>query len=305
MVRREGGCPRVYRGRARGYSKDATMTRPNAPGSRGILQRHTAAPHAGHARLLPARELRPFVEHYWIVRWDLRGHAAQLAETLPHPSVYWITENRTSTISGVPTKRFSRTLKGKGRVFGVKFRPGGFYPFLGSPVSTITDRQVSPGAVFGAAGRTVVARLCALSAEALHASDARGADESMIECVERFLLTRLPEPDPQLAMVTAIADAIVRGRAITKVDQIVARFDTNTRALQRLFSRYVGVSPKWMIKRYRLHEAIERVAAGRAVNWSCLALDLGYFDQTHFIKDFRALVGKTPADYEKTIHSRA
>ncbi len=78
----------------------------------------------------------------------------------------------------------------------------------------------------------------------------------------------------------------------------------NTRALQRLFSRYVGVSPKWMIKRYRLHEAIERVAAGRAVNWSRLALDLGYFDQTHFIKDFKALVGRTPADYEKTIRSR-
>ena len=79
------------------------------------------------------------------------------------------------------------------------------------------------------------------------ASDAQDADESMIECVERFLVTRLPDPDPQLAVVTAIADAIVRGPAITKVDQIVARFSMNTRALQRLFSRYVGVSPKWMI----------------------------------------------------------
>jgi AraC-like DNA-binding protein len=261
-------------------------------------------PHAGHARLLPARELRPFVEHFWIVRWNLRGQAPQLAETLPHPSVYWITENRTSTISGVPTKRFSRTLVGKGRVFGVKFRPGGFYPFLRSPVSAITDRQISPGDAFGAAGRTVATLLRALSADALHASDAQGADERMIECVERFLVARLPEPDPQLAMVAAIADAIVRGPAITKVDQVVALFDTNARALQRLFSRYVGVSPKWMIKRYRLHETIERVAAGRAVNWSRLALDLGYFDQTHFIKDFRALVGKTPADYEKTIHAK-
>ena len=279
------------------------MTRPNAPGSRGILQRHAAVPHAGHARLLPARELRPFVEHFWIVRWDLRGQAPQLAETLPHPSVYWITENRTSTINGVPTRRFSRMLEGKGRVFGVKFRPGGFYPFLRSPVSAITDRQISPGDAFGAAGRTVAARLRVLSAEALHASDGQGADESMIECVERFLVACAPEPDPQLAMVAAIADAIVRGPAITKVDQIVARFGTNTRALQRLFSRYVGVSPKWMIKRYRLHEAIERVAAGRSVNWSRLALDLGYFDQTHFIKDFKALVGKSPAAYERMLHA--
>ncbi len=225
----------------------------------------------------------------------------ELAETPPHPSVYWITENRTSTIQGVPTKRFSRLLKGKGRVFGVKFRPGGFYPFLRSPVAAFTDSYLTPGEAFGAKGRAAAAQLRRLSAEALHADDAAAADERMIACVERLLLARLPEPDPTLAVISSIAAAIVQTQAITKVDHIVDRFGINKRALQRLFSVYVGVSPKWMIKRYRLHEAIERVATGRAVNWSRLALELGYFDQTHFIKDFRALVGKSPAEYEKMI----
>jgi AraC-like DNA-binding protein len=279
------------------------MTRPHAPGPRGLLQRKATTPNAGHARLLPTRELRAFVEHYWIVRWDLRAQEPQLAETLPHPSVYWITENRSSTINGVPTKRFSRMLKGRGRVFGVKFRPGGFYPFLRTPVAAFTDAHLTPGEAFGADGRAVAARLKTLSIEALNSKDAAAADERMIECIERFLLARLPDPDPDLVIVTAIATTIVETHAITKVDQIVDRFGLNKRALQRLFNQYVGVSPKWMIKRYRLHEAIDRVAAGRAVNWSRLALELGYFDQTHFIKDFRALVGKSPAEYEKTIHS--
>src|SRR5471032_1805568 len=185
-------------------------TRPHAPGPRGLLQRKAAAPNAGHTRLLPSRELRPFIEHFWIVRWDLRGQKPQLAETLPHPSVYWITENRTSKLHGVPTKRFSRVLKGKGRVFGVKFRPGGFHPFLGSPVAAFTDEYLSLAKAFGAEGRAIEAQLKTLSALALIASDAVAADERMIECVERFLLARLPEPDPQLALVTGIATAIVQ-----------------------------------------------------------------------------------------------
>jgi len=71
------------------------------------------------------------------------------------------------------------------------------------------------------------------------------------------------------------------------------------RALQRLFSDYVGASPKWVINRYRLHEAIARVQAGHPVAWAALAQDLGYFDQAHFIADFRRLVGVTPAEYAR------
>ena len=66
-----------------------------------------------------------------------------------------------------------------------------------------------------------------------------------------------------------------------------------------IFSRYVGVGPKWVIRRYRLHEAAARVAEGGRVDWPALALDLGYVDQAHFIKDFKAIVGRAPAAYAK------
>jgi AraC-like DNA-binding protein len=67
--------------------------------------------------------------------------------------------------------------------------------------------------------------------------------------------------------------------------------------LQRWFNEYVGVGPKWVINRYRLHEAIERLAGDLPVDWTQLALELGYFDQAHFIRDFKALVGVPPAAY--------
>jgi AraC-like DNA-binding protein len=70
--------------------------------------------------------------------------------------------------------------------------------------------------------------------------------------------------------------------------------------LQRLFRDYVGVTPKWVLKRYRVHEAAERLASGEAQDAAWLAADLGYSDQPHFIRDFAAQVGCTPHAYLST-----
>jgi AraC-like DNA-binding protein len=93
---------------------------------------------------------------------------------------------------------------------------------------------------------------------------------------------------------------------ITKVDDVVDRLAAgdlrvSKRQMQRLFSLYVGVSPKWVIMRYRLHEAVERMTNGETVDLPGLALDLGYFDQAHFIKDFKAMVGRAPGEYAKSL----
>ena len=69
------------------------------------------------------------------------------------------------------------------------------------------------------------------------------------------------------------------------------------RGLQRLFAEYVGIGPKWVIRRYRLHEVTARMAAGRAIDWAALAADLGYADQGHFIRDFKTMFGEPPTWY--------
>jgi AraC-like DNA-binding protein len=78
----------------------------------------------------------------------------------------------------------------------------------------------------------------------------------------------------------------------------------NKRTLQRLFARYVGVSPKWVIQRYRLHEAAERLAAGELIHQAELALDLGYSDQAHFVRDFKSIVGVSPAAYARAARGK-
>ncbi len=88
-------------------------------------------------------------------------------------------------------------------------------------------------------------------------------------------------------------------RGIVKVEDLVDRYGVNKRTLQRLFAKYVGVSPKWVIQRYRLHEAAEQLAAGAAISQSELALNLGYSDQAHFVRDFKMVVGTSPAAYAR------
>jgi AraC-like DNA-binding protein len=75
--------------------------------------------------------------------------------------------------------------------------------------------------------------------------------------------------------------------------------DLGERALQRLCGDYVGVPPKWVIRRFRLHDAASRLAKAEDVNLTHLAQELGYSDQAHFTRDFKAIVGRSPSDHRR------
>jgi AraC-like DNA-binding protein len=143
--------------------------------------------------------------------------------------------------------------------------------------------------VFGADGDTVDRAVLAAC-----------TDRARIAIVEDFLRALEPQPDPQVARVGAMVASAAKDRSILKVDDLVERFGVNKRTLQRLFVKYVGVSPKWVIQRYRLHEAAEQLVAGGQVGHAELALQLGYSDQAHFVRDFKTIVGVSPAAYARS-----
>jgi AraC-like DNA-binding protein len=236
----------------------------------------------------PSPQLAELVEHCWTVRWDVRGHDRHLQHTLPHPAVHLVVERDRSCIQGLMTGRFTRVLEGCGRVFGIRFRPAGFRPFFGRPVTAVTDRRIAISEVFGADGEAFAEHILSLEDE-----------PRMVEAAEAFVRDRLPAADPAVAAVNGIVERVAADRRITRVDDLAALSGIGKRTLQRLFREYVGASPKWVIKRCRLHEAAERLAAGDDLDLAGLALDLGYSDQAHFTRDFRAVVGAAPAEYAR------
>jgi AraC-like DNA-binding protein len=182
--------------------------------------------------------------------------------------------------------KFSRRIEGEGLVFGIKFRPGGFYPFIQSPVSKLTNRVVPLAEMFGADGTTFQMAVFA-----------ERADQEKVAVATEFLRRLTPERDATAEAMGALVERIAVDHTITTVDTLAQRSGYSVRSLQRLFSRYIGVSPKWVINRHRLHEVVDRLANGETVDWTRLALDLGYFDQAHFIRDFKAIIGRTPGEY--------
>jgi AraC-like DNA-binding protein len=223
----------------------------------------------------PAPELAGYVARYWAASWDYAEPYRQ--KIVPYPNVQLVFADTGATVVGVCGGHQVRVLEGRADVLGVAFRPGVFRPFLGAPVSTITDRVLPAARVFGAGLPT----------------------RRDVATVEEFLRTRLPEPDPRAEQAAAIVEAIAAGPDVTRVDALAEDFGISMRTLQRLFAEHVGIGPKWVIRRYRLHEVTERLAAGDVVDWAALAHELGYADQAHFTRDFRMIFGESPTWYSK------
>jgi AraC-like DNA-binding protein len=236
-------------------------------------------------RVIPSEELAPFVHHFWSVRWDLRTPFA--TEALPHPSVAITFEGGAQAtrakVVGVRTGRLSKTLRGTGRIFGITFRPAAFQQLLRAPLSTITDRVLPVARVLGSEGAAWARDLV---------SAAEVSDQ--IATAEAFLRRRLQPIGGEARRVRDMVERLARDQSLLRVQQVADDLGLEVRSLERRFRQYVGVGPKWVIRRYRLHEALERLSAPNPPTLATLAADLGYADQAHFARDFRRVVGRTP-----------
>jgi AraC-like DNA-binding protein len=253
---------------------------------RGVLRQALAADRFTLARHAPSAALAAVVDFIWILRWDLRGREPHSQTILPHPNVNLGFEATGAGVFGVDRKLFTRTLSGQGKALGVRFSPGGFRPFWHAPVSQLTDRVVPAVQVFGLAAEH--ARKLIMDAD---------EDAEMAAQAESLLLAVPPVPDPGIDQAAALVALITADPGLRRVDQLAEASGLTVRALQRLFADYVGVSPKWVMRRARLHEAALRADGGDPVDWGQLAADLGYADQAHLTRDFTATLGVSPTRY--------
>ncbi|MFE3027723.1 DUF6597 domain-containing transcriptional factor [Nocardia tengchongensis] len=261
--------------------------------AKGILRPRQQNAANNHARLPAGERVARYVEWYWAVRWDRRGEPPFLAEVLPYPCVnltFERTHERTGAfVTGVWTTKYVRELAGAGETFGVKFRAGGFGAFTGLDVGALSDTSVPAAQIFPAAD--------ALAEAVLATEDTLRRRE----LIEDFLVAAQGAEGDQRAyrQVLAIVEAMEHDRDLTRVDQVTERFDIPVRTLQRLFRRYVGAGPKWVLRRYRLQDGAHLLAEGRTSDLAALALELGYFDQAHFSNEFAKEIGMPPLEYAR------
>jgi len=182
------------------------------------------------------------------------------------------------------TRRFTVDLTGAGRVTAVKFRPGGFTAFSGLRPGRNTVEPLGRGLGIPAGQ---------LLSDVLTPED----DDDRAAALDAALVPRAPEPSDAYLDLLGVVGAMISDRALVRVDQVAALGGLSVRSLQRLFAGYVGVSPKAVLARYRLQDAAAAIDAGEVDDLAGLAVSLGWFDQAHFSRDFRAVVGVPPSAY--------
>jgi len=241
-------------------------------------------------RHVPPDDLSDIVERFWIARWDLEGRAPVEQEVLPVPCVNVAFGEHRPGVHGPVTNRFVAHLAGRGSVVGIEFRPAGCRALLraGLEPSHLVDHPLAVGEAFSASS----------AVESLGTDLATAtSDSAKLDHVATFLRAHHPGVDEDDREVNAIVDISRLDPTLTRVARLSEHSGRPARSLARLFRSRLGVSPKWVIRRFRVQEAAVRLAKGLRVDLAALALLLGYGDQSHLVHDFKSQVGRTPAQY--------
>ena len=268
---------------------NSILDKPDTSPPKGLVDPAGAAKRIRLATFAPSAPLLPLVEYFWLVEWDLTGQPPQTQRVLPYPNAHMVFELGRTAIHGVVRGAFVRKLEGAGRVLGVRFRPGGLRGLIQQPMTRLTDRTMPLDDVLRVS--TAQAEVSVLSAR---------SDLEMVAAAESLLLAARPVPDPRAALAEQAVLAAAATNGPLSTGALAIQVDMEERSLQRLFSNYVGVSPKWVIQRFRLQEATSRLATPGPVALAALAAELGFFDQAHLTRSFTALVGMAPLAYWKT-----
>ena len=218
-------------------------------------------------RYSASAHLADLVDRYWIPVWSLAEPSTQ--STLQHPVCLVVVSDTYARFYGVSRGRSSVTLEGEGWAVGTMLRP--------------------------AAGRAVGALVGGIRAAMAADPHAPAAHLAAIGHVESWLATHLPV-DAQGLLVNRLVTWLGDHPEVTRVDELAREADLSERSLQRLVEQRIGLSPKWLLQRRRLHDAVEALKAGRGT-LADVAADLGYADQAHFTHDFRTVTGMTPGEY--------
>lgn len=239
--------------------------------------------------------------HYWWVHWRRDRVTPFRAQVLGHPVLHLTVEDADGAmhghdmpqalVHGVVTRLFTVDLPTAGRVAGVAFRPGGLAALLDADVRALTGRVVTAATVFGEEIERLRAAVLAEPEESVRL-------RLFADAVGQLLAPRLDRvrEDGGYATVRTAVE-LMRQREQVSLAPVAEAVATSPRTLQRLFTRYVGVSPLSVLRRYRLQDAASAIDAGAGEDLAALAASLGFADQAHFTRAFTAMVGVPPSRY--------
>ncbi len=190
-----------------------------------------------------------------------------------------------AALTGPRTGCFAIDTPCEDRVIGIEFLPGGTFPFFREPAGEIANQSLPLDCLWNTAGEIREQLLGAPSVDAMFA------------VLEKALLDRMVRPLEFHPAIVFARSHICRAPHVATIAGVVDRIGLSQRRFIELFRDQIGLSPKSFCRVRRFQRVLQTVHRSKAVDWAQVALDGGYYDQAHFIHDFQAFAGMTPAAY--------
>ncbi len=191
-----------------------------------------------------------------------------------------------AVVSGVYTRHFTIDTTQPSPTIGVHFKPAGAAPFLALPVSEVMDQHICLEELWGQQAGVMRERLTNAKSVA-----------SMFRILEQGLLERMAEPSHDFRVVTNAVDKFASSVTLN-VNAVRESMGFSAKRFIRRFHEAVGITPKRFCRIQRFQTVLDRMLGDEPIQWVNVALDNGYFDQSHLIRDFREFSGVTPMEYQ-------
>jgi len=176
-------------------------------------------------------------------------------------------------------------MQGQSKIIGVKFNLGVLAKRLPCSIDKAFDSEFEAANIFKCDQQKLIKNT-------LNAN----SDEASVAYLSQKLRDNVVQVDPLLIKVQTLAEQIKNNNDIDRVEMLAELSHTLIRSLQRMLKTYVGLSPKWLIRKYRLHHALEMLESEQ-LSLTELAANLDYADQSHLIRDFNEFLNITPKQY--------
>ena len=195
-------------------------------------------------------------------------------------------------VMGQRTKSFDILPVGNVDTFAICFYPIGFANFVKTPLENLVDKETPISELFGQVEADI------LEQQMIQAADTR----QRIDIIEAFFLRMLIEKNTISNIVKSTVDALIKTNGTTHISVLLKDEISKRRQLERHFKKQIGISPKQLGKAIRLQATLNLLLNKKSETLTDIAYESDYFDQNHFIKDFKDLVGVTPKEFLANEH---
>lgn len=194
--------------------------------------------------------------------------------------------NPNAMIMGQRTKSYCIEPVGNVDSFAICFYPHGFATIAGKPLDNLVDIETPITSLFGKKQGELLEQKIVEAA----------STQERIAIIEIFLLDKLNENATIENLVKTTVDSLLTTNGSRSINEILKNDLSKRRQLERNFKKQIGISPKQLGKVLRLQTALKMLLNDKE-SLTNIAYESEYFDQAHFIKDFKELVGTTPKDF--------